>query len=77
VTPVAGVRGAELAADDPLHGEWDVIAVGPHFAGALVALDHGDSGADGERRFDYTITHDRGLVIQAAQTLLATLLPAR
>jgi EAL domain-containing protein (putative c-di-GMP-specific phosphodiesterase class I) len=77
VTPVAGVLGAKLRADDPLRGEWDVIAVGPHFAGALVALDHGDSGADGQRRFDYAITHDRGLVVQAAQTLLATLLPTR
>jgi Sensory domain in DIguanylate Cyclases and Two-component system len=29
VTPVAGVRGADLAADDPLRGEWDLIVIGP------------------------------------------------
>lgn len=74
--PVRGVRGGNLAPDDPLRGEWDVIAIGPHFAGALVARDCGDSGRDGDRRFDYAITHDRDLVIRAAHTLLTTLVPA-
>jgi EAL domain-containing protein (putative c-di-GMP-specific phosphodiesterase class I) len=74
--PVAGVHGAELAVDDPLRGEWDVIVVGPHFAGALVAQDRGDTGADAAREFDFAITHDRDLVIEAARTLLDTLLPA-
>jgi DICT domain-containing protein len=75
--PVPGVRGGDLADDDPLRGEWDVIAIGPHFAGALVARDCGDSGPDSERRFDYVVTHDRDLVIHAANTLLTTLVPAR
>jgi EAL domain-containing protein (putative c-di-GMP-specific phosphodiesterase class I) len=74
--PVAGVYGAELAADDPLRGEWDVIVVGPHFAGALVALDRGNTGADAAREFDFAITHDRELVVDAARTLLDTLVPA-
>ena len=75
--PPGGVRGANLAVTDPLRGEWDVIVVGPHFAGALVARDCGDTGPDLERRFDAVITHDRPLVIQAARALLSTLLPAR
>jgi EAL domain-containing protein (putative c-di-GMP-specific phosphodiesterase class I) len=74
--PAPGVRGGDLRTDDPLRGEWDVIAVGPHVAGALVARDCGDDGPERGRRFDYAITHDRDLVIRAARTLLATLVPA-
>jgi EAL domain-containing protein (putative c-di-GMP-specific phosphodiesterase class I) len=74
--PVPGVYGAELAVDDPLRGEWDVIVVGPHFAGALVAQDLGDTGDDAAREFDFAITHDRELVVEAARTLLDTLVPA-
>jgi EAL domain-containing protein (putative c-di-GMP-specific phosphodiesterase class I) len=75
-TPAAGVRGANLTHDDRLRGEWDVIVVGPHFAGALVARDCGDTGPDLQRRFDCVITYDRPLVIEAARALLSTLLPA-
>jgi DICT domain-containing protein len=74
--PAVGVRGANLEATDPLRGEWDVIVVGPHFAGALVARDCGDTGPDLQRRFDAVITYDRPLVIEAARALLSTLLPA-
>jgi DNA polymerase-1 len=42
VAPVAGVRGADLAAADPLRGEWDLIVIGPRFAAALAAKDLGD-----------------------------------
>ncbi|WP_203932956.1 sensor domain-containing phosphodiesterase [Virgisporangium ochraceum] len=75
VAPAPGVRGADLADDDPLRGEWNVIAIGSRFAGALVARDCGDTGPDAARRFDYAITHDRDLVIEAANTLLTRLLP--
>jgi EAL domain-containing protein (putative c-di-GMP-specific phosphodiesterase class I) len=74
--PAPGVRGAPLGPGDPLRGEWDVIMVGPHFAAALVARDCGDDGPDADRRFDFVITHDRDLVIRAAQPLLDRLLPA-
>jgi EAL domain-containing protein (putative c-di-GMP-specific phosphodiesterase class I) len=74
--PALGVRGANLDATDPLRGEWDVIVVGPHFAGALVARDCGDEGPDLERRFDAVITYDRDLVVEAARALLSTLIPA-
>ena len=69
------VRGADLGVGDALRGEWDVIVVGPHFAGALVARDCGDSGEDFDRRFDFAITHDRELVIRAAATLLTRVAP--
>jgi len=67
--PALGVRGVALGADDPLRGEWDVVAVGPQFVAALVARDLGDGGPDGERRFAYTLTYDRELVLAAARTL--------
>ena len=49
--------------------------VGPHFAAALMARDRGGDGPDADRRFDFVITHDRDLVIRAAQPLLDRLLP--
>jgi DICT domain-containing protein len=75
VAPVAGVRGADLAADDPLRREWDLVVIGPRFAAALVARDRNDHGPDADRRFDFVITHDRDLVIRAAEPLLRRLVP--
>lgn len=75
--PIPGVRGASLAEDDPLAGEWSVLVIGPHFAGALVAQDLGDTGPDSERRFEFTTSYDRGLVIDAARTLLLRIAPLR
>ena len=73
--PARGVRGASLDADEALRGEWDVVVLGPHFAAAFAARDLGDSGADGDRRFDYTLTHDRHLVAQAAHRLVQRVAP--
>jgi EAL domain-containing protein (putative c-di-GMP-specific phosphodiesterase class I) len=75
--PIPGVRGACLEGDDALRGEWNVIVVGPHRAAALVARDLGDTGPDRERRFEFALTHDRALVIEAARSLLGRLAPAR
>ncbi|MCM4077820.1 sensor domain-containing phosphodiesterase [Paractinoplanes hotanensis] len=75
--PIPGVRGACLGDDDALRGEWNVIVVGPHRAAALVARDLGDTGPDRERRFEFALTHDRALVIEAARSLLGRLAPAR
>lgn len=72
---VPGLRGAPIDADDPLAGEWSVVVLGPHFAGALVAKDLCDTGPDRERRFDFAIVYDRGLVIAAARTLLSRITP--
>ena len=68
--PCAGVRGAALAPDDLLVDEWSVVVLGPHFGGALVALDLGDGGPDRERRFSFATVYDRGLVIAAARSLV-------
>ncbi|MEU4240700.1 EAL domain-containing protein [Actinoplanes sp. NPDC026619] len=75
--PAPGVHGTAFAASDPLHGEWNVIVVGPHRAAALVARDLGDPGPDRDRRFDFAVTHDRALVLEAARALLPWLAPAR
>jgi DICT domain-containing protein len=75
VAPVAGVRGADLAADDPLRREWDLVVIGPRFAAALVARDRNDRGPDARRGFDVIVTHDRDLVIRAAEPLLRRLVP--
>ncbi|MBI5104233.1 MAG: diguanylate cyclase [Solirubrobacterales bacterium] len=69
--PVRGVRGAHLDPDDPLAGEWSVVVLGPHFAGALVGRDLGDTDRpDRDRRFAFATVYDRGLVIAAARTLV-------
>jgi EAL domain-containing protein (putative c-di-GMP-specific phosphodiesterase class I) len=73
--PGRGVRGAGLSPGDPLRGEWDLVVVGPHFAGAFVARDLGDTGADSERRFEYLVTYERERVTAAAQALLRHLVP--
>ncbi|HET8980132.1 MAG TPA: diguanylate cyclase [Solirubrobacteraceae bacterium] len=73
--PVPGVRGAHIDPQDPLAGEWSVVVIGPHFAGALVAQDLGDDGADAGRRFVFATAYDRGLVVAAARTLVARIAP--
>jgi EAL domain-containing protein (putative c-di-GMP-specific phosphodiesterase class I) len=72
--PGKGVRGAGLGPDDPLRGEWDVVVIGPHFAGAFVARDLGDDGPDDDRRFEYFSTYDRERVTDAARALLRHLI---
>jgi EAL domain-containing protein (putative c-di-GMP-specific phosphodiesterase class I) len=68
--PAPGVRGATLADDDVLRGEWDIAVLGPHFAGALVARDLGDTGPDCDRRFEFVLTFDRDLVVDVAAALI-------
>jgi hypothetical protein len=43
--PAPGVRGASLGANETLADEWNVIALGPTFAVALIAQDLGDRAA--------------------------------
>ena len=68
---VPGVHGGDIGPSDPLNQEWTVIVVGPHHAAALIALDLGDDGPDEERRFEFIVTHDRDLVLDAARSLMA------
>jgi DICT domain-containing protein len=65
-----------LSADDPLRSEWDVVVVGAHFAGAFVARDLGDQGGiDADRRFEFFVTYDRELVLEAARALMVQIVP--
>lgn len=74
--PRPGVRGAELGAEDPLRAEWSVTVVGPHYAAALVAREAPAGGTgDLARAFDYVVTHERDLVVRAAESLLARIAP--
>ena len=67
-----------LHPNDPLCAEWTVLAIGPHYAAALIAREHDDDPAmfrdEGDRRFDFVITHDRGVVAAAARNLLERML---
>ena len=74
--PIPGVRGVALPLDDPLRGEWVVVIVGTHYAGALIAKDLGDSGPDRDRRFAFTLTHNHDIVLKAARSLLERVIPA-
>jgi hypothetical protein len=73
--PAPGVRGASLAPDDDLRGEWNVVVISPHFAGAFVGRDLHDDGRDRDRRFDFFVTYERELVAQAARALMERLVP--
>jgi len=68
--PTTGVRGVALSHADPLTGEWSVIVIGPHFTGALLARDVGDTEAEAARRFDYQVTYNRPTVLAAATLLM-------
>ncbi|WP_235887541.1 sensor domain-containing phosphodiesterase [Mycolicibacterium arabiense] len=68
-----GVRGVPLASDDPLRLEWTVVILGPHTASALIARERDTPEAwvaDGDRRFDVVMTHDRSLVTMCVRSLL-------
>lgn len=73
--PVPGVRGAHIVAGDVLEGEWSVVVLGPHYQGALLARDRGELADDGDRLFEYVVTHDRDVVERCAQSLLQRVRP--
>jgi EAL domain-containing protein (putative c-di-GMP-specific phosphodiesterase class I) len=64
-----GVMATPLSPWDPLSREWDVLVLGPHFNGALVARACADGSTGAFRRFEYVVTHDRELVVLAARAL--------
>jgi EAL domain-containing protein (putative c-di-GMP-specific phosphodiesterase class I) len=71
--PAPGVRGTALSADDPLAREWTVVVLGAHSCGALIARDLGDTGADGDREFEFVVSYDRSLITAAAHSLVGRL----
>jgi EAL domain-containing protein (putative c-di-GMP-specific phosphodiesterase class I) len=74
--PMAGVRGANLHGRTDLANEWNVLVIGPHFAGGFVARDLGDEGPDEARRFDFAMTFDRELVSAASAILMHQVSPS-
>jgi hypothetical protein len=42
-----------------------------HYSGALIARDLGDDGPDADRRYEFVVTHDRDLVLDASRSLMA------
>jgi diguanylate cyclase (GGDEF)-like protein/PAS domain S-box-containing protein len=75
--PLPGLRGADLGADDPVRGEWDLVVLAPHFSAALLARDLGDDGPDMERTFEFALTYERDTVVRAAHALLSRVAPRR
>src|SRR6195952_5572906 len=75
VEPLPGLRGATLAPDDRVRGEWDVVVLSPHFSVALLARDLGDGGPDLDRRFEFALTYDRDIAVRAAHSLLTRVAP--
>lgn len=72
--PADGVRGGALAASDELSSEWTVVMLGAHESVALIARDRGRTDCpDGDRPFDFVVTHDRELVTAAAHALVGRL----
>lgn len=68
--PRTNVVGASLAIDDALHGEWAVCVVGAHFSAALIAREL-DEDRNSQRTFEFGLTHNRELVVDATRALLA------
>jgi EAL domain-containing protein (putative c-di-GMP-specific phosphodiesterase class I) len=64
------MHSVDLAADDPLTGEWDVAIISTDFAALLAAREVQGGSA---RQFEFVLTHDRRLVLEAAHSLLARL----
>jgi hypothetical protein len=83
--PAEGVRGQNLARDDPLANEWVVVVVGAHFGGALVAQrSRSPAGAyargpedRGQVSYDFAVTYERDLVIAAAHSLVRRMIAPR
>jgi EAL domain-containing protein (putative c-di-GMP-specific phosphodiesterase class I) len=57
----------ELTDDEPLADEWDVAVITPDFAGLLTAREVTTTDV---REFEYVLTHDRTLVLEAGHALL-------
>lgn len=77
--PASGVHGGALHPTDDLAREWTVVVLGAHEATAVIAREVPADGpvADGDRPFDFLVTHDRTLVTAAAHALIGRLGPRR
>ena len=59
----AGVRGVDLAEDDPLVDQWCLVIAGGSGPVVLAATDlHAPTGPDMDRSFSYAVSHDPAVV---------------
>ena len=71
-TPVfdgSDVRVTSIASDDPLLQEWDIVVLTADFAAVLVAREL-DPSRHGAGVYDFSLSHDRELALEAARALL-------
>ena len=71
-SPGNPVCAVDLDKDDPLVAEWNVVVISPNFAATLTARQVGEPSPSNDS-FEFILTHDRRLTIEAARTLVARL----
>jgi len=64
-----GIRVAQIAPEDLLLEEWDVVVLTADFAAVLAAREV-DAGNHAEGSYEFVLTHDRDLATAAALTLI-------
>lgn len=66
------VCAVDIDESDPLVAEWNVIVISPNFAATLTARQVGEPSPSNDT-YEFILTHDRRLTIEAARTLVARL----
>lgn len=66
------VCAVDLDEADPLVAEWNVVVISPNFAATLAARQVGEPSPSNDA-YEFILTHDRRLTIEAARTLVARL----
>lgn len=66
------VSSVEIDLADPLVAEWNVLVISPNFAATLTARQVGEPSPTNDS-YEFILTHDRRLTIEAARTLVARL----
>ena len=72
----SGSRTGTVSPDDRFGDEWSVLVLSANYAGAVVARDLGDREVDRYRQFEFVVTHDRDLILEAAYEFLRRVQPA-
>ena len=74
--PAAGVRGANIDANDELFDEWGIAVISPHFAAAFIARPRGDRNVDDAlREYDFALTYNREYVVETARNMMSKITP--
>jgi EAL domain-containing protein (putative c-di-GMP-specific phosphodiesterase class I) len=64
------VFAVDLDETDPMVAEWNVVVISPNFAATLTARQVGEPSTENDA-YEFILTHDRRLTIEAARTLVA------